>query len=351
VNIKDNYPYIIAEIGGNHNGDLELAKMMIDSAIECGVDAVKFQLYDSSELITKTHLKELNDGIVKLENISTWTTKEHGLKNIYEQIEQYSIQEKEHVELFEYCRKREIEYATTILSVERIQFLVDQKVSFLKIASLDINNLELIIECFKTDIPVVISTGLASMGEIENVINIIPKGKESAVTFLHCTSLYPPTPDEVNLSFMNSLQKAFGVNIGYSDHTIGFSISLAAVALGATIIEKHFTLDKDMPGWDHKVSANPGEMKFICLESRNIVDSLGSGLKVLSKREEEKKYKFRRSATAIRDIKTGDPITKKDIAYKRPGTGVRPDEEKYLIGRIAKCDISNDQTITFNDLV
>jgi sialic acid synthase SpsE len=351
VNIEVSKPYVIAEIGGNHNGDMDLAKRMIDVAKECGADAVKFQLYDIEDLQTQDYLDQLNRGIVKLENVAEWSSKESGLMNIYDQVKKYSIQESEHIDLFQYCRTIGIDYSSTAVTTERVTFLAEQRVSFIKVASMDINNIEFILHCISTELPVLISTGLASLGEIENVVNAIPPGKKSQVTFLHCTSLYPPNPDEINLKFITTMKNSFGVNVGYSDHSLGYSVSLAAVALGAAIIEKHFTLDKNMPGWDHKVSANPDELRIICEQSKVISECLGSGSKKVSSREFEKRLKFRRSATTTKKIKAGEVIKKTDIVYKRPGSGVNPDEEKYLIGRVAKYDMDSDHTITFKDLI
>lgn len=346
---KNKYPYIIAEIGGNHNGNMDLAKKMIDIAKECGADAVKFQLYRGNELITRKHLIELNSGIVKLENVQEWNTKELGLKNIFEQIEQFAIQEKEHIELFEHARKIGIDYASSCITNEEIDFLVNQKVNFLKIASMDVNNPVFIHHALSKNIPIIISLGLASLGEIENVVNLIPEKYKKNVTLLHCISLYPPKDELVNLNFIKTLSTNFDIEIGYSDHTLGFSIALAAVALGAKVIEKHFTLDKNMPGWDHKVSANPDELKIICEESKRIFESLGDGRKKVSKEEMEKRLKFRRSCITATELTASHIISEKDIVYKRPGTGISPDEIKYLIGRKLKKDVKADYLLTWED--
>lgn len=277
--MKKKYPYIIAEIGGNHNGNMELAKKMIKVAKECGADAVKFQLYRKRDLWTNDHLEELNQGLVKLENVSNWSTKELGLKNIFEQIEAFSVQEKEHIEYFDYARKIGIQYSTSTFTKNDVDFCVDQKVAFLKVASCDVTNLDLIEYVLSKEYPTLISLGMASLSEIEQVVKLIPTKMRTKVTLLHCVSLYPPKDEFVNLHFMQTIRNTFGVNAGYSDHTLGFAIPLAAVTLGASVIEKHFTLDKNMPGWDHKVSANPEEMTVLCRESKRIVNSLGSGIK------------------------------------------------------------------------
>ena len=350
--MKNNkYPYIIAEIGCNHNGDIQLAKKMIDEAKRCGCDAVKIQLWTSKELVTRDHMLELDNGDVILENVAEWKTKEHGLNNIFEQTDKYAISYDEHIEIFDYCRKIGIDYGSTGVTKEGIDFLVDQKVNFLKVASMDINNPDFVSHLLSKDIPVYISVGLASLAEIESIVNLITPEKRDNVVFLQCTSLYPPVESEVNLNFMKTMKKTFNIRVGYSDHTLGFSISLAAVALGAEVLEKHFTLDKNMPGWDHKVSADPVEMEIMCTESKRIVDSLGSYERILSEREINKRLKFRRSAVTIRYLSKGDKITFEDIVFKRPGTGIAPNEMKYLIGRILKHDIVTDKTLFWEDLV
>lgn len=343
------YPYIIAEIGGNHNGDMDLAKKMMLKAKECGADAVKFQLYRGEELITQEHMRELNSGTVKLENVSDWSTKELGLENIFEQVEKFAIQEKEHIELFSYARELGIDYASSCVTKQEVDFLVEQKVSFLKIPSMDVNNTDFILYTLSKNLPTIISLGLASLGEIEQVVNIIPEKYKKNVTLLHCVSLYPPKDEIVNLKFIETLKTNFDLNIGYSDHTLGFSIPLASVVYGVTIIEKHFTLDKEMPGWDHKVSANPEELKIICQETKRIVEALGDGRKVVTQEELDKRLKFRRSLISASKLSKGHIISEKDIVYKRPGTGINPDEIKYVIGRKLNKDIESDYLLKWED--
>ena len=345
------YPYIIAEIGGNHNGDMELAREMIKSAKEHGADAVKFQLYRKEDLWTNDHLEGLNNGVVNLENVSNWSTQELGLKNIFEQVEKFSVQEKDHIVFFDYAREFGIDYATSAFTKQDIDFCIDQKVAFLKIASCDITNLDLIEYAISKDYPLLISLGLADLGEIEQVVNLIPEKCRPNITLLHCVSLYPPKDEIVNLKFMHTLTSTFGLNVGYSDHTLGVSISLAAVALGAKVIEKHFTLDKEMPGWDHKVSANPEEMAVISRETKRIVDSLGNGIKTISEDEFEKRKKFRRSITTKYVLQEGHVISYDDILFKRPGTGISANRLKDVIGRRVNHTIEADKTLFWEDLI
>ena len=341
------YPYIVAEIGGNHNGDIELGKKMIKAAKECGADAVKFQLYRREDLWTEDHLKELNDGVVKLENVSNWSTKELGLNNIFEQVDKFAVQEQEHIEFFNYAR----ELGTSAFTKKDVDFCIDQKCANLKVASCDVTNLDLIEYVISKDYPTQIALGMASLAEIEAVVKLIPERFKHNVTLLHCVSLYPPKDEYVNLNFLHTLRQAFGMEVGYSDHTFGFSIPLAAIALGATVIEKHFTLDKNLPGWDHKVSANPEEMRIIASESKRIVDALGNGIKVVSDDEIAKQKKFRRSITTADSLKAGQEITYNDILFKRPGTGIPADRFKEVIGRHVNRDIEENKTLFWEDLV
>lgn len=345
------YPYIVAEIGGNHNGDIELGKKMIKAAKDCGADAVKFQLYRREDLWTEDHLKELNDGVVKLENVSNWSTKELGLNNIFDQVDKFAVQEQEHIEFFDYARKLGIDYGTSAFIKKDVDFCIDQKVANLKIASCDVTNLDLIEYVISKDYPTQIALGMASLAEIEAIVKLIPEKFKHNVTLLHCVSLYPPKDEYVNLNFLQTLRQAFGMEVGYSDHTFGFSIPLAAIALGAAVIEKHFTLDKNLPGWDHKVSANPEEMSIIASESKRIVDALGNGIKVVSVDEIAKQKKFRRSITTATALKAGQEITYNDILFKRPGTGIPADKFKEIIGRHVNRYIEANKTLFWDDLV
>ena len=344
------YPYIVAEIGGNHNGDVELAKRMIRSAKENGADAVKFQLYRRGDLWTEEHLHELNDGVVRLENVESWTTQELGLNNIFEQIDRFAVQEKEHIEFFNCARELGIDYGTSTFTKNDVDFCIDQKVANLKVASCDATNLDLIEYVISKEYPVHIALGMVSMEEIREVVSLIPDCCRRHVTLLHCVSLYPPKDSQVNLSFMNTLRREFGMEVGYSDHTLGYAVPLAAAALGASVIEKHFTLDKNMPGWDHKVSVNPEELRTICTMSKRIADSAGDGVKVLSEDGLAKRRKFMRTLATARPIKAGAVIAYEDLAFKRPGTGVSAAKYTEVIGKRAAHDIAADKTLFPEDI-
>lgn len=344
-------PYIVAEIGGNHNGDVELARRMIKSAKECGADAVKFQLYRRCDLWTEAHLRELNDGVVKLENVSSWTTEELGLHDIFSQVDRFSVQEREHIEFFKCARECRIDYGTSAFTKRDVDFCIDQKVSNLKIASCDVTNLDLIEYVVSKDYPVHIALGMASMSEIDAIVGLIPERMRANVTLLHCVSLYPPEDGILNLGFMDTLRRCYGLEVGYSDHTLGFEIPLAAMALGASVLEKHFTLDRKMPGWDHAVSADPFEMEVICRASGRIAAALGDGIRRVSDAELEKRKKFRRSMAIVNSLRAGQTIRAEDIAFKRPGTGIPCDRFREIIGRRVVRDIEPDSTLHWEDLL
>lgn len=215
------YPYIIAEIGANHNGDLELAKKLIKTAKECGSDCVKFQLFGPRDLNTYDNLVELDTGVVKLENVPEWKSAELGLNSIFDQAEKFAVQQKEHIDYFNYAREIGIDYATSVFKKEDVDFCIDQKVAFIKIASCDALNLDLLEYVFSKDYPTMIAFGMSSLGEIEQVVNMIPAKTREKVTLMHCVSLYPPKDSDVNLRFINTMKTAFGLEVGFSDHKIG----------------------------------------------------------------------------------------------------------------------------------
>jgi len=352
VNVnKLNKPYIIAEIGCNHNGDVELGLKMIKAAKDCGADAVKFQFFTEKNLSTNDYLDELDSGIVKLENVESWSTKELGLNSVREQINAFSNDENELIIFKKYCDEIGIDFGCTPVNKEGIEFLANIKSEFLKISSMDANNLEMVDECIKTNLPIIISTGMATLQDIDKIYNLFRERGYDNFSILHCVSIYPPKDEIVNLNFIDTLKSIYDCDIGYSDHSLGFSLPIAAIAKGVKIIEKHFTLDKNMPGWDHKVSANEEDLKIICEEGNKIFRSLGDKYKILSNDEIEKREKFRRSMTAKYDLESGHILTKNDFVYKRPGTGVPPDEEVFFLGKKVTKDIKQDKTIFESDFL
>ncbi|OPY16637.1 MAG: N,N'-diacetyllegionaminic acid synthase [Syntrophus sp. PtaB.Bin075] len=335
--VKDfNIPYIIAEIGANHNGDMNLAKEMIKSAKSCGCDAVKFQSWTPESLIAKEEYdrnQRYND-----------SPKKH-FGSLKEMVEKYCLRPKQHVELKHFCDHIGIEFCATPFSNSEADLLEEINVPFYKIASMDINNLSFLEYIARKAKPVLLSTGMSSLSEIETAIKTIEGVGNKDILLLHCVSLYPPACEDIHLNNIPMLRQIFGYTVGFSDHTCGISIPLASVALGSCLIEKHFTLDKDLPGWDHEISADPEEMKMIVEESHNIVKALGSYRRFVCQAEEEKKLRFRRSIVTSRDLEKGHILTIEDLAFKRPGTGIRPNEMAYVIGRELTKDVSRDELL------
>lgn len=334
-------PYIIAEIGANHNGDMDLAKKMIDSAIKCGCDAVKFQSWDNKSLISKTGYKQ--------NTVFTDSKKKH-FGSLEQMVDKYYLRKEQHFELKNYCISKGVDFCSTPFSQEEVDLLNELDVEFFKIASMDINNYPLLKYVAQFDKPILLSTGMANLGEIEKAVKIIEKEGNSKIIILHCVAIYPPEDKDLNLKNISMLQKTFGYPVGFSDHTIGFAAPLASVALGACIIEKHFTTDKDLPGWDHEISANPNEMKIIVENSRIINNSLGQFKRIVSTAEKEKKKVFRRSIVLNKDLKAGDVIKENDIDLKRPGTGLTPDKIQLIVGKKLNKNIEADTILTINDI-
>lgn len=347
IKIKDrgikNYfkTYIIAEIGANHNGDIELAKKLIAEAKKCGADAVKFQSWTPSSLICK---EEYNNN-----QVYTDSPKKH-FGSLKEMVEKYYLREEQHFELKKYCDNLEIDFCSTPFSKEEVDLLMKLDVPFIKVASMDINNLELLKYMAKQQKPIILSTGMSTLSEIEKAIEIIENEGNNQIILLHCISIYPPKYEDINLNNILMLEKTFGYPVGFSDHTIGTSIPLASVALGSCIVEKHFTLDKNMPGWDHEISADPQELEIICKESKNITEALGTYKRIVSKDEQEKLKKFRRSIVLANNLKEGETIKLENLEFKRPGTGIRPDEIKYVIGKKIIRNIEKDEILKWEDL-
>ncbi len=334
-------PYIIAEIGANHNGDMELAKKMIDEAKACGCDAIKFQSWTPDSLISEEEYE-------RNQQYDDSPRKHFG--SLREMIDKYHLRKEQHIVLKDYCNQIGIEFCSTPFSKEEVDLLEKLEVSFYKIASMDINNLALLEYVSRKKKPVILSTGMSTLAEIENAVKTIESTGNKQIILLHCIALYPPAYQDINLNNIPMLQRAFQYPVGFSDHSLGTSIPLASVVLGSCLIEKHFTLDKDMPGWDHDISAEPKEMETIVKESKNIAKALGSYRRVVGRAEEEKKLKFRRSIVAGTNLRKGLVISAKDLLFKRPGTGIRPDEAKYVVGRQLARDICRDELIQWSDL-
>tara|TARA_Y100000389_G_C17450898_1_gene514721 strand:+ start:528 stop:1583 length:1056 start_codon:yes stop_codon:yes gene_type:complete len=334
-------PYIIAEIGANHNGDIDLAKKMIEYAIKCGCDAVKFQSWSNKSLISKTGYKE--------NTVFTDSKKKH-FGSLKEMVEKYYLRKEQHFELKNFCSTKGVDFCSTPFSSEEVDLLNEINVEFFKVASMDINNYPLLKYLAQFQKPILISTGMANLSEIEKAVKTIEKEGNSKIIILHCVAIYPPENKDLNLNNITMLQNTFGYPVGFSDHTLGIVAPLASIALGACIIEKHFTIDKNLPGWDHQISANPNEMKKIVDGSKIIYESLGNYKRIVSKAEEEKKKVFRRSIVLNKNLKIGDIIKEEDISFKRPGTGITIDNINVVLGRRLKKKIKKDELIKLVDL-
>lgn len=336
-------PYIIAELGANHNGDMDLAKKLILAAKKAGADCVKFQSWSVSSVTSKKVYEEncfLQDDYRG--------RKDFTLREI---VEKFSISEGQLLEMKNFADQVKIDCASTPFSKKEVDFLTDElNAPFIKVASMDLNNYPFLEYIAKKNKPIVLSTGLSELSEIDKAIRTIEKAGNERIIMLHCIANYPPKDEEVNLNNIVTLKNLYPYPIGFSDHTLGTSIPLAAVALGACIIEKHFTLDKSLFGWDHKVSATPVELELICHEARKINTALGSYY-IRCVEDDEKKSAFRRSIVTTRVIKKGETIKEEDINYKRPGTGFSPESKDFIVSRVAKRDMDADVIITKEDLI
>lgn len=337
-----NKPYIIAEIGANHNGDMELAKKLIDQAVEAGADCAKFQSWSKDSIFAKQVYDE-----------NYFLGDDYRDRNDYtleEIVEEFSLEKEEFGQLKAYCDEKGIDFGCTPFSIDEANFLVDElKLPFLKIASMDLNNLPYLEYLASKKVPLILATGLSEMSEIDEAIRTIEK-YHNQIILLHCVSNYPPKDEHVNLRNITMLQDYYKpYSVGFSDHTIGVEIPLASVALGVSVIEKHFTLDKEMFGWDHKVSADFKDLIAIVEGSKRINDALGSYRRHLTKYDEEKIPAFRRSIVAAKKIEAGQIIKREDITFKRPGTGIEPKYIDFVVGKVAKKTIQFDQLLTKED--
>jgi N-acetylneuraminate synthase len=335
-----NFPYIIAEVGSNHNGDMNLCRRLIDAAADAGAHAVKFQSWTDKSLIAEEEYAR---------NTSYSDKKKH-FGSLREMVTAYQLTGEQHYEAAAYCKARGIEFCSTPFSDREADLLEKLDVPFFKIASMDIVHLSLLKHVARKQRPVIISTGMATLAEIERAVETVRAEGNEEIVLLHCVSIYPPAYDAIHLRNMATLQQAFDVPVGFSDHTLGVSIPLAAIALGASLIEKHFTLDQQMEGWDHAISANPEQLKMIVEEGKHIVSALGDSKRTVSDAEIEKRNKFRRSLVTTRQLRCGHLLTESDLDAKRPGTGISPNEIDYVLGRSLALDLDADRVITWKHL-
>jgi len=328
--------FIIAEAGVNHNGSLTIAKKMVDVASSVGADAVKFQTFNAEALVSKYAPKA---GYQKIATVKG--------ESQLEMIRKLELGLNAHKELKRYCRAKKIMFLSSPFDLESIDFLAGLGLSTFKIPSGEITNLPYLRKIGSLRRKIIMSTGMATLEEVKDALDVLVKNgtKKKDIIVLHCNTEYPTPFKDVNLLAMLTIRDKFGVKVGYSDHTLGIEVAIAAVALGATVIEKHFTLDRDMLGPDHKASLEPFELKQMVGLIRNIERALGTGIKKPSKSEVKNIAVARKSIVAAIDIKEGEQFNKNSIAVKRPGFGLSPMLWDMVIGRKAKQDFKRDSLI------
>lgn len=327
---------IIAEAGVNHNGDLDLAHQLIDVAAQAGADMVKFQTFSADRLVT-THAGKAEYQI----KATGADESQHAM------IRRLELTRDMHVELIAHCHSRGIQFFSTGFDMESIDMLMELGLDRFKIPSGEINNLPYLRHIGRYGKPVILSTGMATLGEIESALDVLERAgvPRNCITVLHCNTEYPTPMNDVNLRAMLSIRDAFGVAIGYSDHTSGIEVPIAAAALGATVIEKHFTLDRNLPGPDHAASLEPNELTAMVSAIRNIEAALGDGVKRPSISETKNKPIARKSLVAACTIRSGEIFSETNVATKRPGTGLSPMRWDEVLGRKAPRDFERDDLI------
>jgi N,N'-diacetyllegionaminate synthase len=327
---------IIAEAGVNHNGDITLAKKLIDCAAEAGADVVKFQTFNASRQATRNAKKAAYQ-----------VQATDSAESQQEMLHRLELTEAMHHELIAHCTLRNISFLSTGFDIESVDLLDSLGQDYFKIPSGEINNLPYLRHIGRFGKRIIISTGMSTLGDIELAIEALEQAgtPRAKVTVLHCTTEYPTPMFEVNLRAMQSIQAAFGVEVGYSDHTQGTEVAIAAVAMGATVIEKHFTLDRTLPGPDHQASLEPIELRAMVSAIRNIELALGDGIKRLMPSELKNRAIVRKSIIAKREIKAGEPFTPENIAIKRPGTGIPPTQWDEILGKNARRNFLPDELI------
>lgn len=330
--------FIIAEAGVNHNGSIEIAKQLVDTAALCGADAIKFQTFKTENLVTQNA------------PTAAYQKKTTGNSTQFDMLKKLELSFKDHILLKDYCEKKGLIFISTPFDFESVELLKKIDVPLYKISSGDLTNIPFLKYISKINKPIIISTGMANLGEVEEAIKAIMELENYQIILLHCTSNYPTKYEEVNLKAMLTLRDAFKLPVGYSDHTTGYEVPIAAVAMGAKVIEKHFTIDKDMEGPDHKSSLNPGEFKQMVISIRNIEKSLGDGIKKCNKSEEKSKFVSRKSIVAKRFIKKDEIILSDMIDIKRPEGGILPKYIENVIGSKAVSDIEKDSFIEWKNI-
>jgi N,N'-diacetyllegionaminate synthase len=328
--------FIIAEAGVNHNGSIDLAKKLIDAAADAGADAVKFQTFKADRLATKlAHKADYQKSNTSVN------------ESQYEMLKKLELDEDMHKAIMEHCKQKQIMFLSSAFDNESVDMLNNFGMAIFKIPSGEITNLPYLTHVGGLKKPIILSSGMSDLVDIKNALDVLIECgvSKDQLTVLHATTEYPCPIQEVNIRAMQTIGANFGVKVGYSDHTNGIEVSVAAVALGACVIEKHFTLDQTMEGPDHKASLEPNEFKSMVRAIRNIEKALGDGIKKPSKSEIKNMAITRKSIVALRAIKSGEIFSVGNLAVKRPGTGISPMDLNKIIGKIARRDFLPDEQI------
>lgn len=326
--------YIIAEAGVNHNGDINIAKRLVDAAATAGADAVKFQTFQAQNLVCKSAKK----AEYQLETTEQSETQ-------YQMLKKLELTEEMHRELISYCNAQGIQFLSTPFDVNSVELLERYQLPIMKISSGEITNYPYLKKIGSTKKKVILSTGMSTLDEVKSAVKVLQDNGTTDIVVLHCNTEYPTPMSDVNLRAMVTLRKELGLNVGYSDHTNGIEAAIAAVALGACVIEKHFTLDRTMAGPDHKASLEPEELKAMIAAVRNVERALGDGEKRPSDSEKKNIAIVRKSIVAKRDIAIGEMLSEENITTKRPGTGISPMEWENVIGKAATRNYKMDELI------
>jgi N,N'-diacetyllegionaminate synthase len=332
--------FVIAEAGVNHNGDIALARQLIDVAAKAGAHAVKFQSFKTDRLVTKS----APTADYQKRNTGSSESQENMLRRL-------ELSDEAHRELQEYSRTKNILFLSTPFDTQSADLLDSLKMPAFKISSGEVTNLPFLRYIAQKRKPVILSTGMATLGEVETALQALKDGGNPPVALLHCVSNYPAQAADTNLRAMRTIEQAFGVTVGYSDHTLGIAVPLAAVALGACIIEKHFTLDRSLPGPDHAASAEPAELEALVKGIQSVQSALGHGRKEPAASEASTAAVARRSIVAGRDIPENCVLDRDALALLRPGNGLPPAMLEFVIGRRARKAIKSGELIALDMLI
>ncbi|MGD1890935.1 MAG: N-acetylneuraminate synthase [Cyclobacteriaceae bacterium] len=333
---------IIAEAGVNHNGDLDIARRLIDAAAEAGADFVKFQTFKAEKLVSASAKK----ADYQSRNIADGEETQLGM------LKKLELDQEKHTTLIEHAYQQNVKFLSTPFDLESVDLLSELGITVFKVPSGEITNYPLLKKIGAQGKPVIVSTGMANLGEIEQTLDVLLSTglARDNITVLHCNTEYPTPMEDVNLRAMLTIAQALKVNVGYSDHTLGIEVPIAAVALGATVIEKHFTLDRQMKGPDHRASLEPGELKVMVSAIRNIEKAMGDGIKKPSPSEQKNIAIARKSIHLASAYSAGHILTKEDLAMKRPGDGISPMEQEKLLGLKLLSDLPQDHKLQWSDL-